>query len=328
MMKHRWMRGAALVLTAAMGLGLCGCSDTGAGSSQEDEERVKVVATNFALYDFARTIGGKNVEVELLLKPGTESHTYEPAPADILRVKNSDIFLYVGGESETWVTGMLQALDEEKADSPRLDVAMMECVEARAEEALPGIEEDEPEEEEGEEEEEYDEHIWTSPVNAQKMALKIRDCYDRVDPANRSAYDGNYDDYKQKLVELDSAFRKTVEEGKRKEIVFGDRFPFLYFVKEYGLTYYAAFPGCSSQTEANAKTVAFLTGKVKEDGIPVVFHMELANESLCNILCEATGAQSQTFYACHNVTVEEYEEGKTYLDFMYENVESLKKALN
>ena len=173
-----------------------------------------------------------------------------------------------------------------------------------------------------------DEHVWTSPVNAIKIVEKMSAEIIKLDPNNADTYKKNTEEYIKKLQKLDGEFREVVNNGKRKEIVVGDRFPFLYFVKEYGIEYYAAFPGCSTDTDTNPATIAFLTEKVKEDNIPVVFHIELSNEQMSKAIAEATGAKSELLNAVHNISDEDFKKGVTYIDLMEHNVEVLKEALN
>lgn len=174
----------------------------------------------------------------------------------------------------------------------------------------------------------YDEHVWTSPRNAMKIVAKINSVMCEIDPANKDYYNQQTQAYTQKLEKLDAEFREVAAAGKRKTIVFGDRFPLIYFVKAYGLDYYAAFPGCSTETEPSAATVAFLIDKIKNEKIPVVFHIELSNERMADTIAEATGARKLLFHCVHNVTKDQLEQNIGYLDFMENNVQALKEALN
>ena len=158
----------------------------------------------------------------------------------------------------------------------------------------------------GKKEKELDEHVWTAPENAIKIVRKLSEKLGRIDPDNKGYYEKNADAYIAKLKKLDANFKKVVKNGKRREIIVGDRFPFRYFADEYKLKYYAAFPGCSTDTEASAETIAFLTKKVKKDKIPVVFHIELSNAKVCTSICEATGAKKRQLNAIHNVTKEDF----------------------
>ena len=170
--------------------------------------------------------------------------------------------------------------------------------------------------------------MWTSPRNAVRIVEKLRDALIAVDPENAGDYTQNAADYIDRLNRLDQEFQETVDTAKRHTILLGDRFPFRYLADAYGLDYYAAFPGCSSESEASAKTIAFLIDKVKEEKIPVVFSIELSNEKMTDSICEATGATKLQLHSCHNVTRDDFEQGITYLDLMERNVQALKEALN
>ena len=183
------------------------------------------------------------------------------------------------------------------------------------------------EEEDGEEGPEYDEHVWTSPVNARRICEALCERLCALDPEGEREYRANLARYAARLEELDAAFRETVESGSRRTLIFADRFPVRYFVEEYGLDYYAAFPGCADDTEPSAKTVAFLIDKVREEEIPVVFTIEFSNEKMADVICEDTGCRKLRFHSCHNVTAEELENGVSYLQLMGENVTALKEAL-
>jgi zinc transport system substrate-binding protein len=310
----------AVFITAA----LSACSNKEEPAQTTDTDgKIEVVATTFPEYDFLRQIAKEHVNLSMLLPPGAESHSYEPTPQDILKIQNSDIFVYVGGDSDAWVAGILDSMDQSGMNI----VTLMDCVDVVEEEIVEGMEEEEEEEEEAEGPE-LDEHVWTSPRNAILIVQKLRDELCRVDPGNAEDYKTNAEDYIGKLNELDKKFQDVVDHSARKEIILGDRFPFRYFVDAYGLSYYAAFPGCSTDTEASAATVAFLIDKVKEDDIPVVFHIELSNEQMCDTICDATGAKKELLNAVHNVSRDDFNAGVTYLELMEHNVEVLKEALN
>lgn len=297
------------------------------GKSKDSSGKLNVVATIFPQYDFLRQIGGEHLNLTMLLSPGAESHSFEPTPKDIKNIENSALFVYVGGESDAWVDGILDAVDSSKTNI----VTLMDCVTPVEEELIEGMtsEEEESEGETGEQEEpEYDEHVWTSPENAKLIVQKLCDSLCEVDPDNADDYRKNTEAYLASLDTLDKQFEDVVNNAKQKEIIVADRFPFRYFVEEYGLTYYAAFPGCATDTEANASTIAFLTDKVKNDRIPVVFHIELSNEKICDSISEATGAKSELLNAVHNISKQDFEAGVTYIDLMEHNVKVLKEALN
>lgn len=331
----------ACALAASVAIfGLTACSN----QDKADAHKLKIVTTNFAEYDFARQITGDKADVKMLLKPGAESHSYEPSPQDIKTIQDSDLFVYVGGDSDEWVGDILESIDK-KPNTFKL----MDAVDLMEEEVKEGMvheheheehadkheheheehaDKHEHEHEEHADEPEMDEHVWTSPVNAIKIVEKMSAEIIKLDPNNADTYKKNTEEYIKKLQKLDGEFREVVKNGKRKEIVVGDRFPFLYFVKEYGIEYYAAFPGCSKDTDTNPATIAFLTEKVKEDNIPVVFHIELSNEQMSKAIAEATGAKSELLNAVHNISDEDFKKGVTYIDLMEHNVEVLKEALN
>ena len=262
---------------------------------------------------------GERGEVTLLLPPGSESHSYEPTPKDIIGIQNCDLFIYVGGESDAWVADVLESVGEGVRT-----VTLMDCVELLEEEHVEGMETGH-EHEDGETE--YDEHVWTSPRNAKLICEKIASALCEADPEGEAEYKAALESCSQELDELDAAFKEVVANGVRDTIIFADRFPLLYFAKAYGLEYYAAFPGCADETEPSAATVVFLIEKVREEGIPVVFHIELSNEDMADTICEETGAEKMLFSACHNVTKEQFEAGVTYLELMWANVDALREAL-
>ncbi len=279
-----------------------------------DESKLQIVCSDFPAYDFAREIAGNRAQIKLLLKPGAEVHSYEPAPKDVVAIEESDLFIYNGGESEQWV--------ETLVDGEVRTLRMMDCVET-VEESGAGIYAAEGDEEE----DELDEHVWTSPLNASEICRAICDELCELDPDGANEYMLNFEVYNAKLMELDIEIRTTVLNGVRRTLVFADRFPMRYFTREYGLEYYAAYPGCASQTEPSAKTVAFLIDHVREDGIPAVLYMEFSNEKMADVICEDTGCKKLPFYSAHSVTVQQFETGVTYLDLMHMNINTLKEAL-
>ncbi|MGI6722348.1 MAG: metal ABC transporter substrate-binding protein [Anaerovoracaceae bacterium] len=316
------------ILTIAC-LSACGRADkTAKTTDKADNRKISVLTTIFPQYDFTRQIAGDQAEVTMLLKPGAESHSYEPTPRDIKRIQNCDLFIYNGGENDVWVDDILKSMGDKKPETLRL----VDCVPTVDEELVEGMEPEQEEKDDSghseEQEAEKDEHVWTSPKNAIRIMDKITDILCRKDEKNAAAYKENSAAYKEQLQKLDTSFRNIVADAKRRTILFGDRFPFRYFADEYGLKYYAAFTGCSSDTEASAATVAFLTDKVKKEHLPVVFTIELSNGRIADSICEATGAKKMTLYSCHNVTAKQMKDGATYLSMMKKNADSLRQALN
>ena len=289
---------------------LCGC--TAQPEKPHDETKLQIVCTSFPAYDFAREIAGDRAELTLLIKPGSEVHSYEPTPKDMIRIQESDLFICNGGESEQWAKTLI---------TPELNtIYMMDCVDT-VEESADGIynaEDGEPE---------LDEHVWTSPLNAIKISEEICNALCKLDTDNVEAYKTNFTAYKAQLMALDREFRQVIKNSGKHTLVFADRFPMRYFALEYGLNCYAAFPGCSSETEPSAKTVAYLIDRVREDKIPAVLYMEFSNQKMADVICEDTGCKKLPFYSAHSVSAEQFEQGVSYLDLMRINLNSLKEAL-
>lgn len=309
----------SIIMSVLMVCLLAGCN---VSVTSDTAKKFSIVATSFPQYDFAKQIAGDKAEVTLLLPPGAESHTYEPTPKDIVKIDNCDMFIYVGGESDEWINSILKSVDTQD----KTIIKMIDCVTTVNEETVEGMENGE--ENPDEEGEEIDEHVWTSPVNAIKISDEITKKLCERDSENTAYYTTNFESYKADLTKLDEKFKNIVSDAKRKTIVFGDRFPFRYLADEYGLTYYAAFPGCSSETEPSAATLAFLTQKVKDENIPVVFHIEMSNESVADTICKETGAQSMLMHSCHNISKDDLANGATYLSLMNANADNLEIALN
>lgn len=303
------------ILSASL---FAGCSER--SPSSQSDGRLQIVSTIFPAYNFARAIAGENADVSILLAPGVESHSYEPTPQDIIRIQNCDLFLYTGGESDTWVDDLLASFDE-----PVNTVKMMDCVEVYEEELLEGMQ---TEESTGAQETEYDEHVWTSPKNAVLISRAIEKNLCDIDPENAASYQENASAYIAQLEMLDQNFRDFFAGVSNKTMVFGDRFPFRYFAEEYGLDCFAAFPGCSSETEPSVATIAFLTDKVKSENITTVFYIEFSNHQVADSIAEAAGAKTALFHSCHNVSEQEQRDGATYLSLMEQNLNTLKEALH
>jgi len=287
-----------------------------------NKNSARIISSNFVGYDFARAVTGDKSEVSMLLKPGAEAHDFEPTPEDIINIKNADLFIYVGGESDEWVERLLEGNEIPAEKTLRL----MDLVEVKEEELSEGMEEHEHEHNE-EDHEEYDEHIWTSPLNAIQLVNGIKTKLSTIHPENKSTYTQNADNYTSRLLAIDQKIRDVVSSSPKKELIFGDRFPFRYFVDEYDLNYYAAFPGCSEQTEASSQTIAFLIDKAKEDNIKTILKIELTSDKLAKTIAEETSAKVLTLNAAHNISKEDFESGLTYINIMEANIDVLKEAL-
>ena len=377
---YRKVISAFLLLT----LILSGCGSKASGRTEDPvkgaaEDRLQVVATIFPQYDFARQIAGDRADVYMLLKPGEEIHSYEPTPQDITMIQNSDLFIYTGGENDVWVENILASLGEEKG-GPRT-VRLLDLVETFEEEELEGMMPEKGEHDHGhgsEEDHEHeteedhdhvadaatitgghthvhggepDEHVWTSPENCVILIRALTEEFCSADPDNAQTYRTNGDAYRDAFEELDTQYLEMAEKAGRKTILFGDRFPFRYLAEELGLTCYAAFSGCSAESEPSAATIAFLIDKAAEEQLPVVFQIEFSNGNIARAISEAAqvkikrnaakraeGAggtagteipqiQVLQLHSCHNVTGNEFNSGETCLSLMTKNLEALRTAL-
>ena len=314
----------ALILICTLCLALCACGQQ--AQAPETDGGVNIVATVFPAYDFARQIAGDDGNVTLLIPPGSEAHSYEPTPQDIFRIQTCDLLVCNGGESEAWLDEILDGMGKEIPT-----VVMLDCVDALTEEEKDGMQvhehHDHDHDHDEHEDEEYDEHVWTSPVNAQLICRAISAALCQADPAHASDYTARCVDYCAELQELDADFRGVIANAKRHTLIFADRFPVRYFVEEYGLDYFAAFPGCADDAEPSARTVAFLIDRVREEQAPAVLYIEFSNQKMADIVCEDTGCEKLLFNSCHNVTADQLRGGVTYLELMRGNLETVKEAL-
>ena len=283
------------------------------------EVHPEVVVTNFAAYDLARAVVKNADNIDLLIAPGSELHDFEPSPQDLIKMNEAKLFIYNGGESEDWADRVLETGAFETTDSLRL----MDLVDLKEEEVVEGMVV--VEEESEEDEPEYDEHIWTSPRN---MMVLLDGVADKMRELDIEIDEEKLTDYRAQLQAVDDELHAVVAGAKRKEIIVGDRFPFRYLVDELGLEYHAAYPGCAEETEVNARAVAFLEDRIRENKIPVVLKAELSVGWIAKVISDETGAEILELNAAHNVSREDFESGVTYVDLMKRNVETLRKALN
>ncbi len=296
-----------------------------------EDDTLSVVTTVFPPYDFTKAItdGVDGVVVTQLLRPGMESHTFDPTPADMLTVEHCDIFIYTGGESDAWVETLLAAVD----NSDMRVLRMMECVETVAESTVEGMtvrgehDHNEHAHEPDSDHVEYDEHVWTDPNNAIKISEAITAMLCEADVANATLYEIGLAAYIEQLHALDETFMEITGAAAHQTLIFGDRFPFRYLCDAYGLSYRAAFPGCASESEPSAYTLAFLIDKVQNEKLPAIFTIEMSNGKIASAIAEETGAGILTLHSCHNRTADEVKENKTYLDLMYENADAMRIAL-
>ena len=346
----------AIVMAAVLSLGvLSACGNAGASENTDTKEeatlskldneaaseeasqkaedaKISVVTTIFPEYDWVKVISGDasdNVDITMLLDNGVDLHSFQPTADDIMKIATCDMFIYVGGESDEWVEDALkEATNKDMVVINLLDVLGGNVKE---EEVIEGMEAEEEHEEGEEEEVEYDEHVWLSLSNASLICDAIADGLSKVDPDNAGTYAENANAYKQKLMTLDSEYKNVVSSATNKTLLFGDRFPFRYLVDDYGLDYYAAFVGCSAETEASFETVAFLSGKVDELGLKSVMTIESSDKKIAETIINNTKTKDQnilTLDSMQSTTSEDVAAGTTYLTIMQSNLEVLKEALN
>jgi len=310
---------------------LVGCSNAKNNETSENlKTKYNIVTTIFPCYDFAKSVVGDQMSVRMLIKPGAEVHSFDPSPTDIISLQEADVIIYIGGESESWMESILNSVDLSK----KTVIKLMDVVPSLNEEKIEGMENDEEnhgeesheQEEHGEHGSEYDEHIWTSPSNAKRMVEAIKKGLSQLDQEHAGIYETNAASYMEEIQSVDDKFKEVIKQTNSPIMVFGDRFPFLYFAKQYGIEYRAAFAGCSTEMEASAGTLAYLINYVKEHSIHSIFTVEFSNQNIARAISEQTGAEILQFHSCHNVTKDEWEKGETYVSLMNQNVETLKKA--
>ena len=326
-----------LLMTAGM---LAGCGKQNDDDTTDTTDKLSIVTTIFPEYDWVRQILGDkadNADVTMLLDNGVDLHSYQPTADDIVKISDCDLFIYVGGESDGWVEDALKNATNKDMKVVNLLEVLGDKV--KNEEVVEGMQEEEHEHEDGEEheegeehehEEEADEHVWLSLKNAEVLVGTISNALQEVDPGNKDAYAANADAYVKKLSALDAEYQTAVDNAARKTVLFGDRFPFRYLVDDYGLNYYAAFVGCSAETEASFETISFLAKKVDELKLPCVLTIEGKNHKIAETIVKNTAPKSQkilTMDSMQSTTSKDVASGTTYLSVMEKNLAVLKEAL-
>jgi len=314
----------AMVLGIGTIFGLSAC-----GNNNKDD-KISVVCSIFPEYDWAKEVVGENnnVELTLLLDNGKDLHSYQPSVADIAKISTCDLFIYVSGESDTWVADALNnATNKNMQVINLLDVLGDKKKEEEQKEGMQGEEEHQHEHEHEEEEVEYDEHVWLSLKNAQIFVTEIANKLAIIDSANKDNYSANATAYNAKLNTLDTEYQAVVDAGTTKTLLFGDRFPFRYLVDDYKLDYFAAFVGCSAETEASFETITFLAGKVDELNLKVILQIETSDGKIANTIKENTKSKDQKILTLDSIQNTTTKSGKTYLSIMQSNLEVLKEAV-
>lgn len=296
-MKKKLIKTFILIFSLILLFSACG------KNTETDDSKKTVIATNFVAYDFARQLLGDIANISMLLPVGTESHTYEPTAQDILKIQSCDLLIYNGGESEEWIDSILESLPRHIET-----FRMIDCVELLSEDG---------------EEDEYDEHVWTSPANALKIVASLNEKLNDIFPEDADNITANTNQYSDELFGLYLDFAEAFSDESNKVLVFGDRFPFKYLVNEFGVEYHAAFSGCSSETEPDAKVMSELINIIKEKNIDRVFCIEFSSENIARAISDATGVKIRKWDSCHNVTKDQFDAGETYISLMKNNIAAL-----
>ena len=294
-----------------------------AGNNKSKEEnKLQIVSSNFASYDFLRAIIGDTNDVNLtfLLGAGKDTHSYDPTTQDIISIQNADLFVYLGGETEKWADKVLDAL---KNDNTKV-ICISDYVQKIEEKDIDGVEEKEENEKSA-----FDDHIWTSPSNAIKMVNILEEEMEKIDNKNSSKYKENAEKYVSQIKDVDMQIQNIVDNRVRDRLIFADKMPMQYFIDYYNLKVSAAFNGCSTETEPSASTIAYLISKSKEEEIPVILYIELNTGRVAKIIADEVGNGCETLQiqTLHNVSIEDFNNGETWVSLMTRNIEVLKKAL-
>ena len=311
-----------LILIIAGFVFLISKTSNNTNKNEIENEKLQIVSTNFASYDFLRAIVGDNRNVELifLLGAGKDAHSYDPTAGDLIKIQNADLFVYIGGESEKWVEKVLESL--ENTNTKKICIA--DAVDKIEEQEVDGAEKESDEEEE---EGAFDDHIWTSPKNAIKMVQALEKAVEELDSINSLKYKENAEKLISEIKDVDSKMQNIVNNKVRDRLVFADRMPMQYFMNYYKLRVSAAFSGCSTETEPSAKTIAYLQNKIKEEKIPVVLYIELNDGRVAKTIAKETGIKAMQIQTLHNISLNDFREGETWVSLMNRNLEVLKAAL-
>lgn len=322
----------SLFIAAILMAGSLTACSSGEGTTDQDSNTIQIVTTIFPEYDWVQNILGDNpanAEVTLLLDNGVDLHSYQPTAEDILKISTCDLFLYVGGESDEYVEDALQ----EAANKDMVVINLLDVLgdKAKEEELVEGMEMEVEEEDDSEEDEpEFDEHVWLSLRNASLFCDSISEALASIDAENADIYKTNTESYKEKLQALDEEYQNTVSKASVKTLLFGDRFPFRYLVDDYDLDYYAAFTGCSAETEASFQTIAFLAQKVDELSLESVMTIEGSDQKIAETIIQNTVSKNQKILSLNSMqsaTSNDSQNGTSYLSVMESNLDVLKEAL-
>ena len=329
----KWIMSSLAILLGILSISipLAGVRTAEAGTTEDSGKKLKIVTTIFPEYDWTRAVlGDREVDVDLtmLLDNGTDLHSFQPAVKDIMKVSSCDLLIYVGGESDQWIEDALESAQNKDMKTINLMEVLGDTI--KEEENVEGMQES-GHGHEDEDEKEYDEHVWTSLRNASVICGIIAETLEEMDPENKDVYASNAAAYQEKLSNLDTEYQNTVDSAKQNTLLFADRFAFRYLVDDYGLSYYAAFAGCSAESEASFETVSFLAKKVDALSLPCVLTIEGKQHKIADTIVQNTKAKNQpilTMDSMQATTSEDAANGTTYLGVMENNLGVLKQALN
>ena len=310
-----------LILTCVL-VPLCSCKQA---VSTSGSGKLKIITTIFPLYDWALNIAGDNAEIEMLVDNGIDPHSFQPSVDDIVAVSDCDLLIFVGGQSDSWLRESLESLKSKNIEN--IDIFTLLGKEIKQEETVSGMQS----EEDDDEAEEFDEHVWLSLKFAEKICDYIAEKLAEIDPDNSGVYYSNAAAYTEKLAKLDKDYFQTISSAANNVLLFADRFPFRYLTDDYGIEYYAAFPGCSAETEASFETLMFLINKTDELGLKYILQTETSDGSLAQTVKNGSKTKDQsiiTLNSLQTVTYRQAADGTTYLSCMEQNLEIIKKALN
>lgn len=321
-----------LILAGAVLITGCTAKTEKKDKGDNTKGKLKVVTTIFPEYDITRAIAKDKVDLELMIKPGVDVHSFTPTPQDIKTVQNSDIFVYGGTEHDKWVENLTKSIDMKN----KKVVKLVDGIQQLEEESVDGMKHEHHHDDEKEDkhnhkdesEKELDPHYWTSPKNAIQMVKTITNALVEKDPDNAEFYKENAENYIKRLEGVDKELHDVVDNAKIKKVVIADRFPFRYLFKDLGLEYRALFSGCSVESTASAGQIKKMVDYVKENKIPVVYHIEMGKGELAETVAKNSGAKVKLLHSIHTVTKEDFDKGITYIDLMKQNVEALKEGLN
>lgn len=329
----KWIMSSLAILLGVLSISipLAGVRTAEAGTTEDSGKKLKIVTTIFPEYDWTRAVLGDreaDVDLTMLLDNGTDLHSFQPAVKDIMKVSSCDLLIYVGGESDQWIEDALESAQNKDMKTINLMEVLGDTI--KEEETVEGMQESDHGYED-EDEKEYDEHVWTSLRNASVICGIIAETLEEMDPENKDVYASNAATYQEKLSDLDTEYQNTVDSAKQNTLLFADRFAFRYLVDDYGLNYYAAFSGCSAESEASFKTVTFLADKLDELGLKTVLTIEKSDDRIAQTVIENTETKDQKILelnSMQSITSDEIADGVTYLSVMEDNLNVLKEALN